>query len=184
MLWQSSETDKGHYEELSRFGDAIASGGVVADFVRRAHRNQRRRASRRGSAVRAVRRRRKPDVRVLYADALGRIGPLDDPRLDSMTRAPPDSASAAAASEPGDALAALARDQEPGPACSRSRRDARTVAQLSLLRRGLDLRRRVWLYWPAEGAAEVGTYERLASYRRHRDVIRFYERAGRRRCSI
>ena len=27
VLWQSSETDKGHYEELSRFGDAIASGG-------------------------------------------------------------------------------------------------------------------------------------------------------------
>ena len=28
VLWQSSETDKGHYEELSRFGDAIASGGA------------------------------------------------------------------------------------------------------------------------------------------------------------
>ena len=27
VLWQSSETDKGHFEELSRFGDAIASGG-------------------------------------------------------------------------------------------------------------------------------------------------------------
>jgi predicted dehydrogenase len=26
-LWQSGEADKGHYEELSRFGDAIASGG-------------------------------------------------------------------------------------------------------------------------------------------------------------
>jgi hypothetical protein len=25
-LWQSSEADKGHFEELSRFGDAIASG--------------------------------------------------------------------------------------------------------------------------------------------------------------
>jgi predicted dehydrogenase/threonine dehydrogenase-like Zn-dependent dehydrogenase len=27
VLWQSSEIDKGHFEELSRFGDAIASGG-------------------------------------------------------------------------------------------------------------------------------------------------------------
>jgi hypothetical protein len=25
-LWQSGETDKGHFEELSRFGDAIAGG--------------------------------------------------------------------------------------------------------------------------------------------------------------
>jgi predicted dehydrogenase len=28
VLWQSSEPDKGHFEELSRFGDAIASGGA------------------------------------------------------------------------------------------------------------------------------------------------------------
>ena len=28
VLWQSSETDKGHFEELSRFGDAIASGAA------------------------------------------------------------------------------------------------------------------------------------------------------------
>jgi predicted dehydrogenase len=27
VLWQSHEIDKGHYEELSRFGDAIASAG-------------------------------------------------------------------------------------------------------------------------------------------------------------
>jgi predicted dehydrogenase len=27
VLWQSSETDKGHFEELSRLGDAIANGG-------------------------------------------------------------------------------------------------------------------------------------------------------------
>jgi hypothetical protein len=27
VLWQSSEIDKGHFEELSRFGDAIAAGG-------------------------------------------------------------------------------------------------------------------------------------------------------------
>lgn len=26
VLWQSGETDKGHFEELSRFGDAIATG--------------------------------------------------------------------------------------------------------------------------------------------------------------
>jgi predicted dehydrogenase/threonine dehydrogenase-like Zn-dependent dehydrogenase len=29
VLWQSSEIDKGHFEELSRFGDAIASGGAA-----------------------------------------------------------------------------------------------------------------------------------------------------------
>jgi predicted dehydrogenase len=28
VLWQHGEADKGHYEELSRFGDAIAGGGV------------------------------------------------------------------------------------------------------------------------------------------------------------
>jgi predicted dehydrogenase/threonine dehydrogenase-like Zn-dependent dehydrogenase len=28
VIWQSSETDKGHFEELSRFGDAISAGGV------------------------------------------------------------------------------------------------------------------------------------------------------------
>ena len=28
VLWQSGEADKGHYEELSRFGDAIASGAA------------------------------------------------------------------------------------------------------------------------------------------------------------
>jgi predicted dehydrogenase len=27
VLWQSSEADKGHAEELARFGDAVASGG-------------------------------------------------------------------------------------------------------------------------------------------------------------
>lgn len=27
VLWQSSEPDKGHFEELSRLGDAIATGG-------------------------------------------------------------------------------------------------------------------------------------------------------------
>jgi len=27
VLWQSGESDKGHFEELSRFGDAIATGG-------------------------------------------------------------------------------------------------------------------------------------------------------------
>jgi predicted dehydrogenase len=27
-IWQSAEVDKGHFEELSRFGDAISSGGV------------------------------------------------------------------------------------------------------------------------------------------------------------
>ena len=28
VLWQSSEADKGHFEELSRFGDAVASGSA------------------------------------------------------------------------------------------------------------------------------------------------------------
>ena len=29
VLWQSGEPDKGHFEELSRFGDAIAAGGAA-----------------------------------------------------------------------------------------------------------------------------------------------------------
>jgi hypothetical protein len=28
MLWQASEPDKGHFAELSQFGDAIASGAA------------------------------------------------------------------------------------------------------------------------------------------------------------
>src|SRR5207247_4147361 len=28
VLWQSGEPDKGHFEELSRFGDAIAAAGA------------------------------------------------------------------------------------------------------------------------------------------------------------
>ena len=27
MLWSSSAADKGHFEELSRFGDCLAAGG-------------------------------------------------------------------------------------------------------------------------------------------------------------
>ena len=27
VLWQAHDADKGHFEELSRFGDAVASGG-------------------------------------------------------------------------------------------------------------------------------------------------------------
>src|SRR4051812_5212617 len=117
---------------------------------------------------------RRPDVRVVYADSLGRIGPLDDPRLDPMSERhlipllPP----AVAA---GDAIAALTRDESLGLVLEIAA-GCPDPEQLALLRRGLDLRRRVWLFWPAEGAAEVGTYERLASYRRHRNVIRFYER--------
>ena len=113
-------------------------------------------------------------MRVLYADALGRIGPLDDPRLDSMTERhlipllPPPLAA-------GDALEALKRDQSLGLLLEIAT-GCPDRAQLSLLKCGLDLRRRVWLYWPAEGAAEVGTYERLSSHRRHRRVLTFYER--------
>jgi predicted dehydrogenase len=29
VLWQSGDPDKGHFEELSRFGDAIANGGTA-----------------------------------------------------------------------------------------------------------------------------------------------------------
>ena len=29
VLWQSGEADKGHFEELSRFGDAIAAAGAA-----------------------------------------------------------------------------------------------------------------------------------------------------------
>ena len=28
VLWQSGDVDKGHFEELSRFGDAVAGGGA------------------------------------------------------------------------------------------------------------------------------------------------------------
>ena len=113
-------------------------------------------------------------MRVVYADSSGRIGPLDEPRLHPMSErhliplVPPTVA-------PGDALAALAGDESLGLVLEIAT-GCPDAGQLALLQRGLDLRRRVWLFWPAEGAAEVGTYERLASYRRHYNVIRFYER--------
>ena len=113
-------------------------------------------------------------MRVLYADALGRFGPLDDPRLDPMTERhlipllPPPLA-------PGDVFAALDRDESLGLLLEIAA-GCPDRAQLSALKRGLDLRRRVWLYWPGEGAAEVGTSERFASYRRHHRVLVFYER--------
>jgi hypothetical protein len=33
VLWQSGEPDKGHFQELSRFADAIAAGGDAPNSV-------------------------------------------------------------------------------------------------------------------------------------------------------
>ena len=112
-------------------------------------------------------------MRVVYADSTGRIGPLDDPRLDAMSERhlipllPPPLA-------PGDPIEALRQDQNLGLLLEIAT-GCLDWGQLRLLKRGLALRRRVWLYWPAEGAAEVGTEERLTSYRKHRLVLGFYE---------
>ena len=53
VLWQSGEADKGHFEELSRFGDAIATGGAVPDPVRGDRRDIGRGAAGRRSALRS-----------------------------------------------------------------------------------------------------------------------------------
>ena len=112
-------------------------------------------------------------MRVVYVDSVGRIGTLDDVRLDAMSERhlipllPPPLA-------PGDAVAALEGDKSLGLLIELAA-GCPNRAQMRLLKRGLRLRRRVWLYWPAEGAAEVGTYQRLASFRKHRLVLAFYE---------
>ena len=101
---------------------------------------------------------------------------VDEPRLGGMAerhlvalRAP--------SLAPDDPLAALDRDAslglviEAAAGCPDGR-------QLSLIRRGLNRGRHVWVYWPREGAVEAATWERLASYRRHLLVIGLHRRAA------
>ena len=104
-------------------------------------------------------------MRVVYVDRRGHLGSFEEPRLD-------------ATSERHLVRAAAA----PGGAWRSARRAGRDGAlglvvemasgcpnhwQIGLLRRAVRLGRRVWLFWPEEGAVECVTPERLGSYRRH-----------------
>ena len=111
-------------------------------------------------------------MRVLYVDRRGNIGPLEEPRLDATTERhlvalPPPAVSA------GDPMAALEQDQHLGIVLELAA-GCPDDNQMRLLKRALRLRRRVWLFWPDEGAVECVTWERLSSYRRHWLVTNFY----------
>ncbi len=111
-------------------------------------------------------------MRVVYADARGRIGTVDEPRLDATSERhlvalpPPEGAA-------GDPIAALRADASLGFVVELAS-GCPTGQQLRRLSRALTLRRRVWVFWPDEGVVECVTRERLASYRRHRLVSAFY----------
>ncbi|HWW84186.1 MAG TPA: hypothetical protein VNZ26_11315, partial [Vicinamibacterales bacterium] len=112
-------------------------------------------------------------MRVLYLASDGRLGTLDEPRLEGTTERhlvalpPPPLAS-------GEPIAELLKDPSLGFVLELAT-GCPTRRELALLARVLRLSRTVWLYWPQEGAVEVGTWERLTSYRRHRLVVKFYQ---------
>src|SRR5579872_3737846 len=120
-----------------------------------------------------ARRRKNTDVRVVYADPSGRLGTLDEARLDATTdrhrvALPPPELGA------GEPLARLVQDSQLGLVVALAG-GSPNRAELGLLARGLSMGRRVWLHWPEEGVVEVATRERLESYRRHWLVINLYQ---------
>ena len=112
-------------------------------------------------------------MHVVYVDAHGRMGALDEPRLDATSERhlvalpPPDTAAA-------DPIAALRRAASLGLVVELAG-GCPTRVQLRLLSRVLKLRRRAWVFWPEEGVVECVTWDRLASYHRHRLVSAFYQ---------
>ena len=112
-------------------------------------------------------------MRVVYVDPSGRIGRLEEDRLAGTTErhlvalAPPPLSA-------GDPIASLREEPGLGMVLAMAT-GCPTSRQLRLLKRGLKRRRRVWLYWLEEGAVEVGTWERLDSYRRQIWVVNFYD---------
>src|SRR5262245_1978138 len=112
-------------------------------------------------------------MRVVFVDPSGQIGSLVEERLDDTSERhlialPPPPLS------PGDPIAALEADPNTGLVVALAG-GCPTRSELTLLRRGLNLKRRVWLHWPEEGAVECATPERLESYRRHWLVINLYQ---------
>ncbi len=114
-------------------------------------------------------------MRVVFVDPSGRIGTLEEERLDATTErhlvalAPPPLSD-------GDPLARLAGEPELGLVIALAG-GSPTRGEMHLMREGLRLGRRVWLHWPEEGAVEVATFERADSYFRHWLVINLYQRA-------
>jgi len=112
-------------------------------------------------------------VRAVYVDSGGRFGSVDESRLDGTTERhlvalPPPPLT------DGDPIAALEREPAAGLVVVMTGGSPNRV-ELRRLRRGLELKRHVWLHWPEEGAVELATRERLESYRRHWLVINFYQ---------
>jgi len=112
-------------------------------------------------------------VRAVYVDSGGRFGTVDESRLDGTTERhlvalPPPPLT------DGDPIAALEREPAAGLVVVMTGGSPNRV-ELRRLRRGLELKRHVWLHWPEEGAVELATRERLESYRRHWLVINFYQ---------
>ena len=82
VLWQSSEIDKGHYEELSRFGDAIACGRPSPIPFDELIETSAVALARRGSAVRPAGGNAGVMSPFVYVARGGEIGTFDDSRLD------------------------------------------------------------------------------------------------------
>jgi glycosyltransferase involved in cell wall biosynthesis/ubiquinone/menaquinone biosynthesis C-methylase UbiE len=113
-------------------------------------------------------------VRVVFVDPGGGIGMLVEERLDDSSERhlialPPPPLGA------GDPIAALGAEPALGLVIALDR-GSPSRTEMELARRALELGRRVWLHWPEEGAVEVVTRERLASYRRHWLVINLYQK--------
>ena len=111
-------------------------------------------------------------MRVVYVDGRGHAGMLEEPRLDATTERhllalPPPAVA------PGNPITALDRDPALGMVVEAAS-GCPSHRQIRQLGRALELRRRVWVFWPEEGVVECVTPERLGSYRRHWLVINFY----------
>jgi glycosyltransferase involved in cell wall biosynthesis len=112
-------------------------------------------------------------MEVVFVDAQGRVGLLEEARLDAtvdrhrIALSPPPAAD-------GDAMALLSRHSGAGLVVALAG-GCPTRSEMRLAERSLQLGRRTWLHWPEEGAVEVATAERLDSYRRHRLVVDFYQ---------
>ena len=97
---------------------------------------------------------------------------VDEERLDATTERhlvalPPP------AMESGDPIASLAGNAALGLVVALDG-GSPSRAEMALVRRALAIGRRVWFHWPAEGAVEVATAERLDSYRRQWLVVNLH----------
>ena len=123
-------------------------------------------------------------MRALYLDANGRVGVIDDPRLDTTTERHKIDITPQRSEHPSDPLKALDADTAAGGTIIEMYLGWAGRNSLWLAGRVLGRRRRVWLYWPAEQALECVDAERLSSLWRHWVFITVSRTTGRMRSRI